>query len=331
MPDDAPRLTFGLYPGMTGQEEGVSVIAAGPVPEDPPRTLRALAELQPGGRPLLVRAYVIFRGRGRALSWTPLTPELYAGEGRRLDLALCYRSQDGCIADWVDFVREMVARCGPFADAIQVTEEPNNPHPETGGDGASPNVLDAVLQGVVAAKAEARARELAVHIGLAVAPSFSPADTLWADLGERAGADFHGALDYVGLDFFPDVFRPLPHEQMEAAVEGVLAHTREVIRTRGGVADAVPLRITENGWPTGAERPPDRQAEVLERIVRTVDRLRGVLNITHYEHFMLRDGDSDSSDAGHQWGLLRHDYEPKPAWEAYRGLVAELSADVWGQ
>jgi len=86
----------------------------------------------------------------------------------------------------------------------------------------------------------------------------------------------------------------------------------------------VPIRVTENGWPTGVDRPPERQAEVLERVVRTIHRLRSSLNITHYEFFMLRDGDSARPEIGYQWGLLRHDYTPKLAFEMYQRLIAEL-------
>ena len=42
---------------------------------------------------------------------------------------------------------------------------------------------------------------------------------------------------------------------------------------------------------------------------------------------MLRDGDSARPEMGYQWGLLRHDYTPKPAFETYRGLIAELGGD----
>lgn len=88
---------------------------------------------------------------------------------------------------------------------------------------------------------------------------------------------------------------------------------------------SVPIHIAENGWPTRPTRPYERQAEVLEGIVRTIHAQRAALNITHYEYFDLRD--ADSSDAGLQFRLLRDDYAPKPAFERYRQLIAELGSD----
>ena len=74
MPDAEPRpeikggppLTFGIYPGMTGQELLQENVHKGGVSDDPERTEQALALLQPAGRPFLVRSYVVYTGRGRA-------------------------------------------------------------------------------------------------------------------------------------------------------------------------------------------------------------------------------------------------------------------------
>jgi hypothetical protein len=107
----------------------------------------------------------------------------------------------------------------------------------------------------------------------------------------------------------------------------VLTHFRQVNLVAANIPAAVPIRVTENGWPTGPGRSAARHAEVLETIVRTVHRLRTKLNITHYEFFLLRDGDSGRPDMGAQFGLLRHDYAPKPAFDVYRRLIAELGAD----
>jgi hypothetical protein len=322
-PDGQPGLIFGIYPGMTGVEE-TNVIAPGPIPDDPLRTKAALAGLESGAAPLLVRCYLIHRGGPQPALATPVDPAVYATDGRRLDLVLCCRSASGNVEEWLDYVRGMVARYGTLCDAIQVTEEPNNPNADTGGDGATPNVRRAMIEGVVAAKAEARSLGLQLNVGVAFVPSFNPADEFWTDVGRRITPEFLAALDYVGLDFFPDVFRPVPFEQIEAAVEAVLGHFRHVNLAAGAIPASVPIRITENGWPTGEGRPPERQAEILERVVRTIHALRSSLNITHYQHFMLRDGNSMRPDMGSQWGLLRHDYIPKPAYHVFKQLIAEL-------
>ena len=90
------------------------------------------------------------------------------------------------------------------------------------------------------------------------------------------------------------------------------------------------IRVTENGWPTGtnpftgATRTDERQSEVIEAVVRTVHRLAGELNITHYTLFGLRDADSSKADLFHHFGVLRDDYTPKPAYATFKSLVGEL-------
>jgi hypothetical protein len=54
--EDAPRLTFGIYPGsITGSDSPHMLV--GP-PDDPARIQAALGALQGDGRPFLVRGYI---------------------------------------------------------------------------------------------------------------------------------------------------------------------------------------------------------------------------------------------------------------------------------
>jgi hypothetical protein len=48
-------------------------------------------------------------------------------------------------------------------------------------------------------------------------------------------------------------------------------------------------------------------------------------NITGFQWFDLRDADSSSLSFESQYGLMRDDYSPKPAFGAYRALVASRS------
>ncbi len=156
---DAPRLVFGLYPGTTGLELSNS----GSLPEDQQRTVAALADLQPGGQPLLVRSHILYLGAGRPTNPTPADPIRYARDNRKLDLVVCYRLSDGDLDDWTRFLRQIVAVYSSHLDALQVAEEPNNPDAATGGDGGSRDVRREVVAGVVAAKEEATRRGLALN------------------------------------------------------------------------------------------------------------------------------------------------------------------------
>jgi hypothetical protein len=319
----APRLVFGVYPGGMTVTESEPLVGTA---DDPERTERALARLQPEGRPFLIRGYVHYTGSDRAENLTPAGMIRYLRGERRLDLVLCFRSADGDLDDWTRFVRAAVRRYGPHLSAVQVAEEPNNPGP--GGDGGFANVRQAVVTGVIAAKEEARSQGYAVQVGFNATPSFPP-DDFWAEIAARGGRPLLDALDYVGLDFFPDVFRPIAPADLGGAVAGLLAHFRQVVLPAGGIPPRVPIRVTENGWPTGPGRSPERQAATLEAVIRTVHDRRAELNIAGYELFDLRDADSSRPNVFCQFGLLRDDYEPKPAFETYRRLIAELGAETW--
>ncbi|MER6300679.1 hypothetical protein ABT247_14065 [Kitasatospora sp. NPDC001539] len=311
--------TFGIYPGgLVGDDTGLIE----PVrPDDPARITAALRELQGGEAGLTVRAYRMYPDGAH----TPERPEQYAVEGRELELVLQYREPSGELDGWLDFVRRTVRTQGGGLAYVQICEEPNVDLPPV--DGSIPNVCRAMVEGVVAAKEEALARghdHLAV--GFNAAPSFdAAADAFWDELGELADDRFHRALDYVGVDFFPDVFRPVPADRLTDAVRAVLTGFREGALPRAGIGPAVPLRICENGWPTGPGRSEARQAEVVEEVVRAVVGLASELTITGYTFFALRDADSAGPGLFRRFGLLRDDYAPKPAFEVYRRLVAELT------
>ncbi|WP_327676596.1 hypothetical protein [Kitasatospora sp. NBC_00458] len=313
--------TFGIYPGgLLGDDTGT----VAPVrPDDPDRITAALRELQGGAPALLVRAYRSYP-EGPATPPTPAEPGQYAVEGRRLDLVLQFREPDGRLDGWLDFVRRTVRTEGHRIGVLQICEEPNADSPVL--DGSVPNVRQALVRGVVAAKEEALALGLDLAVGFNAVLGFDPADTFWADLGELADERFHRALDYVGLDFFPDVFRPVPAGRLAEVVAAVLAGFRRETVARAGIGPSVPIRICEHGWPTGPGRSEERQAEVVEEVVRTVAGLAAELNITGYGHFGLRDADSAGPGLFHHFGLLRDDYAPKPAFGVYGRLIGELTA-----
>ncbi|MFF2746863.1 hypothetical protein ACFVVA_15115 [Kitasatospora sp. NPDC058048] len=310
--------TFGIYPGgLTGDDTGVIA----PVrPDDPARITAALRELQGGAAEFLVRAYRSYPGGEH----TPARPEQYAAEGRQLDLVVQYRDRGGELAGWLDFVRRTVRAEGHRLGLLQICEEPNLDLPPV--DGSIPNVRRALVEGVIAAKEEALARGFdRLAVGFNAVPSFDPADTFWPELGRLADERFHHALDYVGLDFFPDVFRPVPPGRLADAVRAVLAGFRRDTLPGAGIGPGVPLRICENGWPTGPGRSEARQAEVVAEVVRTVAGLATELNVTGYAFFALRDADSAAAGLFPHFGLVRDDYTPKPAFAVYRALVEELT------
>ncbi|MEW1910607.1 hypothetical protein AB0442_19515 [Kitasatospora sp. NPDC085895] len=317
------RLLFGIYPGgVCGDDSGG--LAVGP-PDDPDRVTALLDRLQGRpGRPFLVRAYTAFDDTtapgGPHPTATPAGAERYAVRGRRLDLVAQYRSATGDVPGYCTFLRELVGRYGAVTQTLQVTEEPN----VTGNpllDGDHPAVREAIVHGVRAARDQAR--ELGHHhlrIGFNTTPLFGPATSFVAGLAELGGPDFRAELDYVGLDFFPDVFRPVAPAELADTVAAVLRHHRENVLAPACLGH-LPLHVTEHGWPTGPGRTPQRQAEVVETVVRTVAEHAAALGLSGYTHFSLRDADSGGPGPFHRFGLTADDHTPKPAFDTLCALV----------
>jgi hypothetical protein len=124
---------------------------------------------------------------------------------------------------------------------------------------------------------------------------------------------------------YPDVFGPrFEVDQLDGVVDWVLRSLRQQSLPQAGTGPATPLRVCENGWPTGPDRSETRQADVLEAVLRAVHARADELNVTHWELFALRDADSSNSDLFHNFGVLHDDYSPKPAFNRLIELFNEL-------
>ncbi|WP_432988809.1 hypothetical protein [Dactylosporangium sp. CA-233914] len=302
-------LEFGIYAGGLGADMEGNV-TPGP-PEDAQRIAERLDELGVH----LVRGYVQYDDAHGGHLAAPPEPWQHAVHGRRLDLVACFRERGDDLGGWLSFLRGLLRTHGECLATLQVAEEANHQGP--GGDGGSPAVRRAIVEGVLAARAEADRLGLDVRIGCNSTPVFDPAQEFWASLKEIGPV-----IDYAGLDFFPGVWRPVT--DFPPAVEGVLRNFREQSLAAAGVPATAAIHVTENGWATGNGRTYERQAEVLEQIVRTVAVCAPELNIAAYEHFALRDADSAIDDHMFQFGLLRSDYSAKPAFARYKTLIREL-------
>lgn len=311
-------LNFGIYPGGLGADMN-GVATPGPA-EDADRIDERLGEL----RPHLVRGYTQYSDALGGHQEAPPRPARHARDGRRLDLVACFREPGDDLTGWLAFLRGLLREHGDVLATLQVGEEANHDGP--GGDGGAPQARRAIVEGVLAARDEADRLGLDVLIGCNSTPIFDPAQEFWTGLGRLGGAEFTGALGYVGLDCFPDVFRPVPADALTGAVTAVLRGFREVSLAAAGIPATTPIHVTEHGWATGPQRSYERQSDVLDTVVRIVDTLSGPLHISTYEHFSLRDADSANPGVMFQFGLLRSDYTPKPAFARFRSLIAELGA-----
>jgi hypothetical protein len=332
----APRLTFGIYPG--GRAGQVFGPPAATVPDRPRRTLAALDMLR-GDRELAVHLYVEFTNRPdmrRRLAQVSRRIRRYGRRGYEIEYVLAYRPQgrrgEPDVRDFAAFARRFVRRFGDRRGltGIQVTNEANNFLSPDASDGAYPGARDALVRGLLAADAALRRRglrhlELGFNWFYRLDPSYE--EEFWRELRAKGGRRFVRAVDWVGVDVYPGTYFPPTGVPRDGSVLNAISTLRECYLPLAGLAKR-PIHVTENGWPTGPGRTPEEQAVALEEMVRAVNRYRGTYGVTDYRWFDLRDADSSSASFQQQYGLLRDDYTPKPAFDVYRRLIARLGGRV---
>ena len=330
-----PRLRFGIGPLVQAGQVGPAPAPA--VPEQPERTHAALAALRPANGPFVLRLNRFFWSDGEEGFQRYLAlVERFTRLGYLIELQVRYHpnaSQEGDIPAWTGHVREVVRRFGsnPRVIALQIANEVNLTVSEDSSDGAYEGAREALVQGVIAAKDEARRRGLpGLQIGFNWAYRTDPAseESFWRSLRDRGGPAFVGSLDWIGLDAYPGtVFPPAegPGGYRDGMVNG-MSSMRCFARTPG-IPESVPMKVEENGWPTFPGRSRAMQADVLREMVTAVHDFRGAYNVTDYRWFNLRDGDSSSPQAFQHFGLFDSAYVEKPAFAVYRELVAALHRD----
>ena len=323
-------LTFGIYPLSTaGTPFGLAV---GPQ-DNYEKIQEALRDLIGESKKLLPRNYLIYTKEWEA--------KMFSLADGFLDTGLLGDLTIGCgdwtqqqeigieLHNWLGFIRKVINKYGHHLASLQITNEPNLSFME----GSKPYIMQALVEGVIAAKREALKLNLPIKIGFGSVPE-SPAAVpyFWENLAKAGGNTFIDSVDFVGHNFYVDVFegQPLELKEIPVSVESVLRNLREKALVTAGIPASVPIRVTENGWPTGKnpianiERPYEHQVEVLETIIRAIYNLRLELNISHYELFGLRDADSSKEDLFHQYGIMRDDYSPKPAYDTFKKLIQKF-------
>ena len=318
-----PPLEFGVFPrGLAGAPGWVARGRR----DDPAAIARALAGLSGDGPPLLPRGYVNWSGRWLTKTALAQVRRIAQTPGPPSDLALCYRDKSGDLTAWTRFVTRVVSDYGHRLAAVQVTGEANLTGIPGGVDGAFPRAAEALVHGVLSAAEAKRLTGATAAIGFAAAVEAAPDPAgFWAGVRDLGGSEFAAALDYAGIDVYIDVFGPrVGVDKVAEAVGWVLRTFREQTLPIAGVPASTPIRICENGWPTGPGRPEATQARVLEATLRAVHELRAELNVTHWELFTLRDANSSKDDMFYRFGVLRDDYSAKPAFGMLRDLIAEL-------
>ena len=259
-------LRMGIFPlaaGSAGAAQGE------PAPEDPARALAALHGLRPPGKELVVRLNRMFWADGDAgLARFAGLVDGYAREGFRSELQVRYHPPEGHagdIAGWLGYVRAAVRTFAPRRSvvALSITNEANLPGSPNTSDGFYAGVRDALVQGVIAARAEAdRLGRPDLAIGFSYAYRGAPQsdDAFWEELGAKGGPAFAAAVDQVGLQVYPGLFWPPATTDPAGDVIEALTLLRDCWMPKAGLGRDVALSVTENGYATRGGTGEERQA-----------------------------------------------------------------------
>jgi hypothetical protein len=331
---------FGIGPRLAGESGTAQTVPA--VAEVPAKRDAALLRLR-GRRFFAVRLNRLFMADGAAgIRRFRALARRFARLGLEVELQVRYHpapADDGDVAAWLRYVRRVVRAFGPIrrVTGLQITNEVNIAVSPNTSDGAYRRAVEALVEGVVAAKRESRRLGYDhQRIGFNYAWRFDFADQandarFWEALGRRGGRRLRAHTDWVGVDLYPGTWTPgvlFPAAIVDlgdAFLEGI-AQTRECFMPKAGFTRRTPLRIEETGYATGPGRSEADQAAATAAFARASHRFRGTYAISDFRFFGLRDNDSDGPTFQQHFGLLRDDYTPKPAFGAYRRAVARFGA-----
>lgn len=326
-----PPIRFGVDPELAGDAGPVQLPAT---PLDDGKVVAALQQLQPPNARLVQRLNRLFESDGeQGIARFQQRAAVFEAAGFDVELQVRYHpdsAHDGDLPTWLAFVRQVVDSFGRDRHVVSltITNEVNLPISSNTSDGSYKNAKDALLQGVVAARREADAKGYdQLQLGFTYAYRSPQDNDFFSYLGEHGTPEFRAALDFIGLDLYPGTVVP------PVVAPGVL---RSCLMPMARLDKRTSIWLTENGYPSApAPRSEDGQVAALRETVDALCRYRGTFGVTDYRYFNLRDNASTGAGVFAADGLLADDYRRKPAFAAYRDLVAgfgqRIAAAATGQ
>lgn len=331
MGDATQPLRFGVYPwGGVGAIDAVD----GAKPDDPARAMAAVKELQ-GGRRFVVHLYGDYTGTDLGAADRLLSDaRWWSDRGVGVEAVLRYRPVTSLLGvGFTPWVRDVSARLAGLRGtvAVQIGNEPNNTASAAAGDGAYAGAVGAIARAIPAARDAVRANGRPdVGIGFNWAADGSPCTTtdFWGELRAAGGDAFVRSVDWVGVDVYPGTWSAPARGTVPtaAAVADTVTSTLRCLRQKhlpaAGLGASTTITVAETGYPTAPGRSEATQATVLRTVVEAVSDVRAAYGVTDLRWFSMRDANTASGQIENGYGLLRDDYSRKPAFAAYRDLVA---------
>ena len=332
-PSPGPRLRFGINPAGTAGALGPPVE---PVPDSPGKTREALrAARARRGRAVLRPPQPLLLVAGAAgdpplhEAHRPLHAPRLPGRAPAA-LPPAARAGGRTSTRWVRFVRRVVRKFGanPSVRALQVTNEVNfYPIAPDASDSYYAGAREALVRGVIAAKREAERLgydQLKIGFNWAYRTDPGREQSFWAELGALGGEPLR-ARARLGRP------RRLPGHGLPAGRDARGGYRDGMVNAMSVAARVLPAdrrdprRACRSRSRRTATRRSSRRAATPSRWRRCgrwsarSHEFRGTYNVTDYRWFDLRDHRTSSPNFQHQYGLLRDDYTPKPAFDGLRG------------
>lgn len=219
-------------------------------------------------------------------------------------------------ADYGAFARFITARYGTQLAAVEAWNEP-----EINNDLISANLPATYTQMVKAFYAGAKEGNPGVDV---LAGSFAYADVpflraLYAD-------GIRGFYDGISVHPYADGANPANTSVTHSFVGGIQTlHTAQL-----AAGDSTPEWVTEFGWPTGTSNGANseqQQGEYIEEAFGILDGVPYVKGATVYE---LRDMGTEPANPEDNFGLLRQNFTPRPAYAAFAAAMHAAPGKIPG-
>jgi|GEM_PF-6659400 hypothetical protein len=258
----------------------------------------------------------------------------FSKEGFFINLVLRYIPKNPKVPDpkgFANWVKGVVKGLS-FVKVFQITNETNaSATPDS--DGYYKGSMHALILGMLEASSVKKPYQM-IGFNWSYNPDVSQDTAFFDRLKALGGVAFSKAVNFFGLDMYPDTYFPTPNPDANFATEDslILSLVRNELMPILGWGKKVPIFIQEISWPTinpnvaksysasnfaqsfmsnyfGKDlfkRSPSDQAEFLSQAIK-VSRLYGVALL---EWFGLTDAKTPLGDG---WGLFYSNGKPKPA------------------
>jgi polysaccharide biosynthesis protein PslG len=210
-------------------------------------------------------------------------------------------------ADYGDFARFITGRYGSELAAVEAWNEPN-----VDDNLIASNLPAAYTQMVKSFYTGAKEGDPSVAV---LAGALSYADVPF--LQSLYANGIKGYYDGISVHPYADGAAPAN----TAVTHSFLGGIESLHAAQLAAGDNTPEWVTEFGWPTGASQGANteqQQAEYTEQAFALVDDLSYVEGATVYE---LRDMETNASDPEDNFGMLRQNFSPTPAYAALKAAM----------